>query len=77
MRSISDLERNRTRKPYPSSIRSLARALGLPEVAAHHLVAQYRTGHSTGAVAAPDSGWDEPQRLATGRRPPVPVPPRP
>jgi tetratricopeptide (TPR) repeat protein/DNA-binding XRE family transcriptional regulator len=42
VRAIADLERGRTRKPYPSSVRALARALGLPEEAGSDLVARYR-----------------------------------
>jgi transcriptional regulator with XRE-family HTH domain/tetratricopeptide (TPR) repeat protein len=42
VRAIADLERGRTRKPYPSSVRALVRALGLPEAAGADLVARYR-----------------------------------
>jgi tetratricopeptide (TPR) repeat protein/transcriptional regulator with XRE-family HTH domain len=45
VRAIADLERGRTRKPYPSSVRSLVRALGLPEAAGTDLVARYRAGN--------------------------------
>src|SRR5271167_3110720 len=44
VRAIADLERGRTRRPYPSSVRALARALGLPESAGAELVARYRAG---------------------------------
>ena len=44
VRAIADLERGRTRKPYPSSVRALVQALGLPEDAASDLVARYRAG---------------------------------
>ena len=44
VRTIADLERGRTRKPYPSSLRALVRALGLPETAGADLVARYRIG---------------------------------
>ena len=44
VRAIADLERGRTRRPYPSSVRALARALGLPEAAGAELVARYRAG---------------------------------
>src|ERR1700749_1875005 len=50
VRAIADLERGRTRKPYPSSVRSLVRALGLPEEAGTDLVARYRAGNGTGAA---------------------------
>ncbi|HEX3966186.1 MAG TPA: tetratricopeptide repeat protein [Trebonia sp.] len=42
VRTIADLERGRTRKPYPSSLRALVRALGLPDAAGTDLVARYR-----------------------------------
>src|SRR6201992_886897 len=44
VRAIADLERGRTRKPYPSSVRALVRALGLPETAGAGLAARYRAG---------------------------------
>ena len=44
VRAIADLERGRTRRPYPSSVRALAAALGLPETAGAELVARYRAG---------------------------------
>ncbi len=55
VRAIADLERGRTRRPYPSSVRALARALGLPETAGAELVARYRAG----CVASSDAGVDE------------------
>lgn len=54
VRAIADLERGRTKRPYPSSVRSLVRALGLPEQDGERLVALYR-----GAVrATPPAGAD-------------------
>src|ERR1700744_1142294 len=50
VRAIADLERGRTRKPYPSSVRSLVRALGLPEETGTELVARYRAGDGPGLV---------------------------
>ncbi len=44
VRAIADLERGRTRRPYPSSVRALARALGLPDTAGADLIARYRAG---------------------------------
>src|SRR5215467_3306096 len=44
VRTIADLERGRTRKPYPSSLRALVRALGLPDTAGADLLARYRIG---------------------------------
>jgi transcriptional regulator with XRE-family HTH domain len=52
VRAIADLERGRTRKPYPSSVRALVRALGLPEAAAARLVASYRAARGPGRAAA-------------------------
>lgn len=42
VRTIADLERGRTRRPYPSSVRALTRALGLPEETGAELVVRYR-----------------------------------
>ena len=44
VRAIADLERGRTRKPYPSSVRALTHALGMPDTASTELVARYRSG---------------------------------
>ena len=43
VRTIADMERGRTRRPYPSSVRALIRALGLPDATGTELVARYRT----------------------------------
>src|ERR1700691_6628959 len=62
VRAIADLERGRTRRPYPSSVRALVRALGLPDEAGAELVARYRSG-GEGAdrhrAAADGPGADE------------------
>ncbi len=50
VRAIADLERGRTRRPYPSSLRALTRALGLPEAAGPELVARYRAGGDPSAA---------------------------
>ena len=42
VRTIADMERGRTRRPYPSSVRALIRALGLPDATGTELVARYR-----------------------------------
>jgi len=49
VRAIADLERGRTRRPYPSSVRALVRALGLPDSAGAEIVARYRAGRVGGA----------------------------
>ena len=56
LRAIADLERGRTHRPYPSSVRALVRALGLPETAAADLVARYRAAGDTTAAAKAGSG---------------------
>src|SRR5689334_16857770 len=56
VRAIADLERGRTKKPYPSSVRALVRALGLPEAAGTDLVTRYRTGDSTGQAGSRQAG---------------------
>jgi tetratricopeptide (TPR) repeat protein/DNA-binding XRE family transcriptional regulator len=53
VRAIADLERGRTRRPYPSSVRALAQALGLPEAAGAELVARYRAGSDADGGASP------------------------
>ncbi len=53
VRAIADLERGRTRRPYPSSVRALAQALGLPETAGAELVARYRAGRDADGGASP------------------------
>ena len=76
VRAIADLERGRTRRPYPSSVRALVRALGLPDAAGTDLVARYRAGD--GAVqgdaayagTGPAAETDEPAEAPGG----VPVP---
>jgi tetratricopeptide (TPR) repeat protein len=56
VRAIADLERGRTRRPYPSSVRALARALGLPETAGAELVARYRAGGGGGVDGRAEPG---------------------
>jgi tetratricopeptide (TPR) repeat protein/transcriptional regulator with XRE-family HTH domain len=50
VRAISDLERNRTRRPHPQSVRSLTTALGLPEAVTADLIAAFRIGGYSGAT---------------------------
>lgn len=42
VRAISNLERDRTRRPHPDSLRRIARSLGLPEAASADLILRYR-----------------------------------
>src|ERR1700678_516531 len=55
VRAIADLERARAGRPYPSSVRALAKTLGLPDTAGAELVARYRAG----GVASTDGAVDE------------------
>jgi tetratricopeptide (TPR) repeat protein/DNA-binding XRE family transcriptional regulator len=64
VRAIADLERGRTRRPYPSSVRALARALGLPETAGAELVARYRAGGDD--AGAGTGGTTVPRQLPAG-----------
>ena len=57
VRAIADLERGRTRRPYPSSVKALVRALGLPDEAGVGLVARYRAGCD--GAAADDPAADD------------------
>ena len=59
VRAIADLERGRTRRPYPSSVRALVRALGLPEEDGDRLVAVYRAGGVPGLASAAQGDADE------------------
>ena len=52
VRTIADRERGRTRRPYPSSVRALTRALGLPDQTGADLVVRYRSPDD-GQVAVP------------------------
>lgn len=65
VRAIADLERGRTRKPYPSSVRALVKALGLPEAAGADLVARYRTGAGGGAADKTADGAGRPASAVT------------
>ncbi len=77
VRAIADLERGRTKRPYPSSVRALVRALGLPEETGEELVARYRAGggaaqagadaHGDGGGQA-ESGADDPADTAATER---------
>src|SRR5579864_2905872 len=78
VRAIADLERGRTRKPYPSSVRALTRALGLPESTGTDLVARYRAErHGAGEptdtgladTGLADSGLADTGLADTGKKP--------
>jgi tetratricopeptide (TPR) repeat protein/transcriptional regulator with XRE-family HTH domain len=56
VRAISDLERGRSRKPYPRSVRMLTDALGLADTAAADLLARYRVRGSEGSGPPPRTG---------------------
>jgi tetratricopeptide (TPR) repeat protein/transcriptional regulator with XRE-family HTH domain len=75
VRAIADLERGRTKRPYPSSVRALVRALGLPEETGEELVARYRAGGGAAqadadgqsdAAGQAESGADDPADTDSG-----------
>ena len=85
VRAIADLERGRTRKPYPSSVRALVRALGLPEATGTDLVTRYRAGDgaahadstvadATDAAADPDKATEADGGVTVPRQLPTRVP---
>ena len=53
VRAISNLERGRTRRPYPNSVRLLTDALGLAETVGAELITQYRAS----SASRPDGPW--------------------
>lgn len=74
IRAISDLERGKTSKPYPRSIRAIADALGLPQHVTDQLIASYR--RPPGKRSAPLPGQAEqviPQAIIPRQMPPVPA----
>jgi transcriptional regulator with XRE-family HTH domain/tetratricopeptide (TPR) repeat protein len=52
VRAISNLERDRTRRPHPDSLRRIARSLDLTETASADLVLRYRAGRRTASPSA-------------------------
>src|SRR5689334_20146307 len=48
IRTISSLEHDRIRNPYPRSVRQMIDALGLSEAVAGELIAQFRSGQNAG-----------------------------
>src|SRR5580704_10805627 len=71
VRTIADLERGRTRRPYPSSVRALASALGMPTAASIELMARYRaSAHAVGdqsptGIGPQPGGRTAPRQLPT------------
>ena len=66
VRAIADLERGRTRRPYPSSVKALVRALGLPDEAGAGLVARYRAGSDGAGAGETAADATEPADIAGG-----------
>ncbi len=60
LRAISNLERGRTRKPHPRSVRLLAGALDLPETTGSELVVRLRVGREGAALAPGEPGRSQP-----------------
>jgi tetratricopeptide (TPR) repeat protein/transcriptional regulator with XRE-family HTH domain len=74
VRTIADMERGRTRRPYPSSVRALIRALGLPDATGTGLVARYRApGDEPTAPGAAETA-EVPAEPAVPRQLPTAVP---
>jgi tetratricopeptide (TPR) repeat protein len=75
VRTISNLERGVSAKPYPRSIRLLIEALALPQYLADEVIADYRNGR-TAAMQRPPGGDDAAisDVTGTGRRRPLMVP---
>lgn len=76
VRTIADMERGRTRRPYPSSVRALIRALGLPEATGTELVARYRAPGDEPALAALPAAAALPTAAETAEVPAEPAVPR-
>jgi tetratricopeptide (TPR) repeat protein/transcriptional regulator with XRE-family HTH domain len=77
VRTIADMERGRTRRPYPSSVRALIRALGLPDTTGTELVARYRAPGDEPALPAPAAAAETaevPAEPAVPRQLPTAVP---
>jgi tetratricopeptide (TPR) repeat protein/transcriptional regulator with XRE-family HTH domain len=64
VRAIADLERGKTRRPYPSSVRALAQALGVPDAVGAELIYRYRAGIGP-PPAADDEAKVVPRQLTT------------
>jgi transcriptional regulator with XRE-family HTH domain/tetratricopeptide (TPR) repeat protein len=66
VRTISDVERGVSVRPYPRSIRMLVTALNLPQALADEMIAQYRSG-AMRASRLPDETGPAPDRIGDGR----------
>ncbi|HEY2578876.1 MAG TPA: tetratricopeptide repeat protein [Streptosporangiaceae bacterium] len=66
-RAVSDLERDRTRRPHPRTVRLVAGALGLSQAATGELITWYRTGRATDGFSEP-----RPAAATVGAAPVVP-----
>jgi transcriptional regulator with XRE-family HTH domain/tetratricopeptide (TPR) repeat protein len=70
VRAISNLERDRTRKPHPDSLRRLARSLGLTEATSKELILRYRVGRHDASSPLSAPARDHGHRLVTAGREP-------
>lgn len=59
-RTVANLERGKTRQPYPSSLRSLVRALGLPDTVSAGLIRRNRLDDAGPASAGTEGDGDSP-----------------
>ena len=74
VRTIADLERGRTRRPYPSSVRALTSALGLSAAASTELIARYRTSEHALGDESPTGTGHRPGSRTAPRQLPTAVP---
>jgi tetratricopeptide (TPR) repeat protein/transcriptional regulator with XRE-family HTH domain len=65
VRTVSNLECDRTQKPYPRSVRRITGALGLDEVARSELIARCRPGRDAHSGLTQQAGGDVPGSLTT------------
>jgi tetratricopeptide (TPR) repeat protein/transcriptional regulator with XRE-family HTH domain len=74
VRTISNLERGRTRKPYPNTRQRLADALELKDQARNEFLAAGRRQDPAMIAAAPDHDGDGPRQIARASMPPRHLP---